>query len=382
MIFQLLDGVKVKKQLSMDVVRSILCAIFVGFSMIAHGVVNDVQDDFDNYQETTKKDVVKEINEAEISKMRAAIKKCQMRNMHGTHDSRLCLLRAQFIAPHIFGKLLDGENCLILYGPTGNGKTMVGQNFAQEVQEYFPDAVYVEIDCSDVKGPYENQGSNYLKEKFDEIMTYVNEDQKVIILFDEVDSIGAKKDSNDLQQEETARTLWCFLSRIKDNQNVFVISTTNIYEKLMAQVKSRHVSRLEVKGPNSQERESYLHFVCESIHYYSLSEKDLKYIVNKTEGLGKRGLKNIIARIRQDENLGKPKDIDTIINEEKKAEESNEKKEKSFWEKAGAFAERVGDAAVSGFVGGITQRAGNATYDTVSAKITSKFRPAESTTTT
>ena len=68
----------------------------------------------------------------EIEKARLAIRNCQIRNMHGTYPAKICLLRTQFIDADIFGPLVPGENRILLHGPTGNGKTTLSQNIAEE----------------------------------------------------------------------------------------------------------------------------------------------------------------------------------------------------------------------------------------------------------
>ena len=255
----------------------------------------------------------------EIAKARDAINKCQIRGMHGLQNPLICRIRTLFTDPELLGPLAEGENAILLYGPTGNGKTTLGQMIAEEIKEQFPNTEFIEIDCSTVKGPYENEGAKYLKVQFDKVKDLTEAGYKVVMLFDEIDSIVVEKE-HDLQQKETAQCFWRFLHANRKNRNLLIIATTNTYDKLVTQVKSRFLNRIEVKSPEGEERISILQYYTAQIQF-PLDLESISTISSKADGLGRRGLKNIILRLRQNKDLGIEYDLEKMIDEEKAAEE-------------------------------------------------------------
>jgi len=114
---------------------------------------------------------------------------------------------------------------ILLYGPPGCGKTMIAKAIANEV-----DAHFISIKGPELINKYWGQSEENLRNIFDEASSY----QPSIIYFDEIDSIGQSRSS-----EETVRHYSSFLNQlltlldgIEDYGKVAVIGSTNRLELL------------------------------------------------------------------------------------------------------------------------------------------------------
>lgn len=84
-----------------------------------------------------------------------AIGDCRIHGLEGKHSSRICLLKKMFLRPDLMGRLPKGANVMMLYGPTGTGKTRTAYGIAAEAKEEIPviriDSCYRIIFCKSTR---------------------------------------------------------------------------------------------------------------------------------------------------------------------------------------------------------------------------------------
>lgn len=107
---------------------------------------------------------------------------------------------------------------LLLYGPPGNGKTMIARAIAKSMG-----ADFVEVNITDARKGIVGQGEAKLREKFAEAETRGNG----VIFIDEIDSISQARNDNSAGHEVSiVGTLLSLMDGI-GGSNVFVIGATN-----------------------------------------------------------------------------------------------------------------------------------------------------------
>ncbi len=132
----------------------------------------------------------------------------------------------QFLAPlrnpelsKAFGKALGGG--LLMYGPPGCGKTFIARAIAGEMG-----AKFINVTVADILTMYVGQSERNLHELF----SVARQQAPTVIFFDEVDAIGAKRQSN-AGSQSTRNVTNQLLSELdgvdSNNEGVYVIAATN-----------------------------------------------------------------------------------------------------------------------------------------------------------
>lgn len=108
---------------------------------------------------------------------------------------------------------------ILLYGPPGNGKTMIARALADTLG-----ASFINIDLSDALQKYKGVGEHNLDKKFDEAENKRN----AVIFIDEIDSIASIRTEDSPGHEVSlVGKLLSLMDGIKANHRVFVIGATN-----------------------------------------------------------------------------------------------------------------------------------------------------------
>ena len=113
---------------------------------------------------------------------------------------------------------------ILLYGPSGTGKSYISEAFANEIDaEFFP------LSSADIISKYLGESGKSIRAKFEEARKY----PLSIIYIDEVDSIAAKRDGSENNKERNA-TLNELLVQMAspENDNVVMIFATNMLDLL------------------------------------------------------------------------------------------------------------------------------------------------------
>lgn len=114
---------------------------------------------------------------------------------------------------------------ILLYGPPGTGKTFIARAIAGEV-----DAKFYSVNCQDLISKYMGESSKQLDSLFESAL----KNEKAIIFFDEIDSLGSKRggDAGGVDGE-MSRFVATFLTKVdgfkksKTNKMLLLMGATN-----------------------------------------------------------------------------------------------------------------------------------------------------------
>lgn len=200
---------------------------------------------------------------------------------------------------------------MLMYGPPGNGKTMIARAVA-----YSMGSSFITIEGPELMSKYVGVGEQRLREKFEEAEAKGN----CIIFIDEIDSITSKRSDESAEyQVSIVATLLNLMDGMNSNNKVFVIGATNRLNAIDPALRrpGRFDLEFEVPLPNVSARydiltkyvklennelfnnvdHSFLHLLSELTNGYSGADLSLLY---------RESVMNAIRKhITVDDNTGK-----------------------------------------------------------------------------
>lgn len=185
--------------------------------------------------------------------------------------------------PEYFAKFgVKPPKGVLLYGPPGNGKTMIARAVAQSFG-----AAFIEIDLSDALQKYKGVGEYNLGKKFEE----AERKRNAVIFIDEIDSIASIREM-DSQQHEVSLVgkLLSLMDGIKSSHRVFVIGATNRLNAIDPALRrpGRFDKDLEVPQPNTESRYDilckYVNWQDSSVFDENINEEFLRTIAERIDG--------------------------------------------------------------------------------------------------
>jgi transitional endoplasmic reticulum ATPase len=142
---------------------------------------------------------------------------------------------------------------VLLVGPPGTGKTMIGRLIAtQTKRSFYP------LSAADILG---NQVGSSVK-KLSEVFARARENSPSIIFFDEIDGLLPANNGllniHDMQLVEQCRTE---ISQLEPEHNVFLVATTNHLDQIDPAIRrgGRFSEKIEIGPPGQSNRERLLH---------------------------------------------------------------------------------------------------------------------------
>ncbi len=196
----------------------------------------------------------------------------------------------------------DIENIIILYGPSGNGKTTFVKKFAEATKsELF------ELDGGCIIGPYENEGAKELHKEFLKAHNFVlNNNKRVVIFIDEIDKLTKKGiEKNGSSESKATATLWKNIDKYKNCNEIIVILATNHLEDVHPNIKKRSSLKVEFSNPDDQMRkELILYFINKFKLNFEETNLQKKLIIierikNNTKNLSNRDIEEIFMAARR-----------------------------------------------------------------------------------
>lgn len=187
---------------------------------------------------------------------------------------------------------------ILLYGPPGTGKTFIARAIAGEV-----DAEFYAVNCQDLISKYLGESSKQLDSLFEE----AQKNERAIIFFDEIDSIGAKRDGDNSGSDgEMSRFVSTFLTKIdgfkksKTNKMLLLIGATNRPWSLDSALirGGRFDTHIYVGVPDDKARK----FLIEKNLNVDNFEQglDLEYLSNLFKGYGGGDITSMCDKIKKE----------------------------------------------------------------------------------
>ena len=177
---------------------------------------------------------------------------------------------------------IDPPKGLLMFGPPGNGKSMIAKALAKSLG-----ASFIEIDLTDALSKWVGGGEKKLKEKFKEAESRSNS----IIFIDEIDSLAQiRSEKSDGHEVTLVGTLLTLMDGINSSNKIFVIGATNRPDAIDPALRrpGRFDLEIEIPLPNQAAREDilskYIKLDKEFLFDESINEETIRQLAELTNG--------------------------------------------------------------------------------------------------
>ena len=215
--------------------------------------------------------------------------------------------------PDLLNKFsISSPKGLLLYGPPGNGKTMIARAVSQSLG-----AKFFSIEGSEGLSKYVGESESYLRKVFEN----AEKSGDSVIFIDEIDSIARSRNASSAGHEiSIVSTLLNLMDGMGSNSRTFIIAATNRLESIDPALRrpGRFDLEMEVPLPKLEARKDilskYIDFENSSIVDSGLDENYIDTIANLTNGFSGADLSSLyresaMSAIRRslkfDDNTGK-----------------------------------------------------------------------------
>lgn len=151
--------------------------------------------------------------------------------------------------PDIFTGLRGPPKGLLLFGPPGTGKTMIGKCIASQVK-----ATFFSISASCLTSKWIGEGEKLVRALF----TVARCHQPSVIFIDEIDSILTQRTDGEFESSRRIKTEFLVqfdgVSGTRHEDQILIIGATNRPQELDEAVRRRLVKRLYIPLPESEAR--------------------------------------------------------------------------------------------------------------------------------
>ncbi|KAL0038900.1 hypothetical protein WJX77_001190 [Trebouxia sp. C0004] len=165
---------------------------------------------------------------------------------------------------------------LLLYGPPGNGKTMLAKALAHEAK-----ATFFNISAATLTSKWHGEGEKLVRMLF----KVAQENQPAIIFIDEIDSILSERSSGEHDASRRLKTefLVQFDGVNSGSERIVVIGATNRPQELDDAIRRRLVKRIYIPLPDDAARRSLITAMLEG-QPSRLKAGDIERVVRTTDG--------------------------------------------------------------------------------------------------
>ncbi|WOL14439.1 fidgetin-like protein 1 isoform X2 [Canna indica] len=192
------------------------------------------------------------------------------------------------LRPDIFRGCRSPGRGLLLFGPPGTGKTMIGKAIAGEAQ-----ATFFYISASSLTSKWIGEGEKLVRALFGVASCR----QPAVIFVDEIDSLLSQRKS-DGEHESSRRLKTQFLIEMEGfdsgNEQILLVGATNRPQELDEAARRRLTKRLYIPLPSSEARAWIVRNLLEKDGLFKLSEEDIIAICKLTEGYSGSDMKNLV----------------------------------------------------------------------------------------
>ena len=184
--------------------------------------------------------------------------------------------------------LFEGIRCptkgLLLFGPPGTGKTMIGKAIASESQSTF-----FNISASSLMSKWVGEGEKMVRALF----AVASCKQPAVVFIDEIDSLLTQR--SDGEQDHTRRLKTEFLVQLDgagttSADRILIVGATNRPQELDEAARRRMEKRLYIPLPTAEARRILCTRLLSDVPH-AVAEKEMDQIVRKSDGYSGADLK-------------------------------------------------------------------------------------------
>ncbi|XP_059669975.1 ATPase family AAA domain-containing protein FIGL1-like [Cornus florida] len=192
------------------------------------------------------------------------------------------------LRPDIFEGCRSPGRGLLLFGPPGTGKTMVGKAIAGEAK-----ATFFYISASSLTSKWVGEGEKLVRALFGVASCR----QPAVIFVDEIDSLLSQRKSEG-EHEASRRLKTQFLIEMEGfdsgSEQILLIGATNRPQELDEAARRRLTKRLYIPLPSSDARAWIIRNLLSKDKLFKLSKEDCDTISKFTEGYSGSDMKNLV----------------------------------------------------------------------------------------
>ncbi|CAL8142788.1 unnamed protein product [Prunus armeniaca] len=192
------------------------------------------------------------------------------------------------LRPDIFKGCRSPGKGLLLFGPPGTGKTMIGKAIAGEAK-----ATFFYISASSLTSKWIGEGEKLVRALFGVASCR----QPAVIFVDEIDSLLSQRKSEG-EHESSRRLKTQFLIEMEGfdsgSEQILLIGATNRPQELDEAARRRLTKRLYIPLPSSEARAWIVQNILDKDGLFKLSREDIDSICNLTEGYSGSDMKNLV----------------------------------------------------------------------------------------
>uniref|UniRef100_A0A158R4E4 AAA domain-containing protein n=1 Tax=Syphacia muris TaxID=451379 RepID=A0A158R4E4_9BILA len=193
-----------------------------------------------------------------------------------------------FLRPDIFNGIRSPPKGVLLFGPPGTGKTMIGRCVASQCK-----ATFFNIAASSLTSKWVGEGEKLVRVLFAVARIL----QPSIIFIDEIDSLLTSRSES--EHESSRRIKTEFLIHLdgvatKSDEKLLVLGATNRPQELDDAAKRRFAKRLYIALPCQTARMQIVRSLLKN-QTNSLSEEDVKKVGEMTEGYSGADMRQLCA---------------------------------------------------------------------------------------
>ncbi|CAL5370266.1 unnamed protein product [Camellia sinensis] len=192
------------------------------------------------------------------------------------------------LRPDIFKGCRSPGRGLLLFGPPGTGKTMIGKAIAGEAK-----ATFFYISASSLTSKWIGEGEKLVRALFGVASCR----QPAVIFVDEIDSLLSQRKSEG-EHESSRRLKTQFLIEMEGfdsvSEQILLIGATNRPQELDEAARRRLTKRLYIPLPSSDARVWIIRNLLEKDGLFKLSKDDTDTICKLTEGYSGSDMKNLV----------------------------------------------------------------------------------------
>lgn len=214
----------------------------------------------------------------------------------GLEYPKKCVMEAvmwPMLRPDLFSGIRMPPKGLLLFGPPGTGKTMIGKAIASE-----SNAAFFNISASALTSKWIGEGEKAVRALFSVARCY----PRSVIFIDEIDSLLTQR--TDSENDASRRIKTEFLvqldgTNVSDNEGMLVVGATNRPQELDDAARRRMTKRLYIPLPEKVARKNMIEHLVSTVSN-SLSQDDLETLAVRTDGYSGSDIKALC----QDAALG------------------------------------------------------------------------------